>query len=206
MPSLCGLSNLCCMSWLAMLAASYSCPWIAAPWHLLLKVFSWSLPNGQLGLQQRPPPWYWWVPSSEPAHQCVVLGLGPLVFLQEIKAPLLPPRQVFVYSVDFAFDQDWRRDFLRCYARWSIEHILMGLSSTVVAHTDCRGVTLAVHYLCFCLIRHDGLVEVPCVPCCLTHIINAAEKSDVKGWWLSVSSRPRVPSYAIGRDRGEEWA
>ena len=25
------------------------------------------------------------------------------------------------------------------------------------------------------------------------------------GYFVSVSSRPRVPSYAIGRDRGEEW-
>jgi hypothetical protein len=125
---------------------------------------------------------------SQLPHQCIFLGSGPLVVLQEIKARLLPLRQVFVYSVYDAFDQVLHRDLLRCYARWSIEHISMGLSSTVVAHADCGGVILAVHYLCFCNIGCDGVVEVPCVPRCLAHIINAAEKLDAKGWWSAIDA------------------
>jgi hypothetical protein len=45
------------------------------------------------------------------------------------------------------------------------------------------------------------VVEVPCVPRCLAHIINTAEKSDAKGWWYAPNNLvgPHLPDPVVAR-------
>jgi hypothetical protein len=76
------------------------------------------------------------------------------------------------------------------HAKWSIKHTSLGLLSTVVSHADCGGITLARHYICFRNAGRDGVVDVPCVPQCLGHVVNAAKKSDGKGWWAPLKAPP----------------
>jgi hypothetical protein len=55
-----------------------------------------------------------------------------------------------------------------------------------VSHADFGGVTSARHYLCFRSISPKHKVGVPCVPWTLSHILNAAKKSDGRGWWTKI--------------------
>ncbi len=47
----------------------------------------------------------------------------------------------------------------------------------MISHADCGGITSRV-------------VDVPCVPRCLGHLVNAAKKSDGRGWWAPLDAPP----------------
>jgi hypothetical protein len=123
-------------------------------------------------------------------HDSTVLGLGPIKFLDKLQSCLSPHCTVFLFAVDVAFDRIQQRDLSRRYAKWSIAHASLGLSFTVISHADCGGVTSASHYICFWNAGHDHVINVPCVARCLGQMVNAAEKSDGRGWWAPLDAPP----------------
>ena len=47
---------------------------------------------------------------------------------------------------------------------------------------------MACHYICFRNVGCDGVVDVPCVPKCLGHVVYAAKQSDGKGCWAPLEA------------------
>ena len=84
----------------------------------------------------------------------------------------------------------------------------MGLGSSVIRHANCRGVTAAVHYVCFGNISNKPTIWVPCVPRILSHIINPAEKTirrpQVEAPLPLVGPIPREPIISDGLLRRDD--
>ncbi len=123
-------------------------------------------------------------------QESAVLSSGPIEFLDNLQSCLMPPYTVFLYAVNLAFNWVHCHDLNRRYAKWSIKHASLGSWSMVVSHANCGGIMLACYYICFRNAGHDGVMDVPCIPWCLGHVVNAAKKSDGKGWWLPLEAPP----------------
>lgn len=102
-------------------------------------------------------------------QDCIVLASGSTDFLEIVHNKLFGHQGCLLFSVSLQFDSCSRRDLLRRYACWSLDHARLGLSSTVVTYADFEGVTLATHYICFCNISKKEVSFIPCTPRCLSH-------------------------------------
>lgn len=112
-----------------------------------------------------------------------------------------------MFSVTVNFDACSRRDLRRRYARWALDHVQLGLSSTIVNHADFGGVTSASHYICFRNISKEGVIYVPCTPRCLSHVLNAADSpertSEIPAPMALTGPHPRAPIVVDGLLRQE---
>lgn len=108
-------------------------------------------------------------------QDCLVLACGSTNFLEIVHNKFFGHRGGFLFSVSVQFDSCSRRNLLRWYARWLLDHAQLGLSSTVVNHANFGGITLAAHYICFRNISKKEASFIPYTPRCLSHILIAAD-------------------------------
>ena len=136
------------------------------------------------------------LPSSS---SCFILGSGSYTFFQSFLETLHRNPCSFIFSLDVRFPHITQQDVKCQFHTWQRALDTLDFSSLLIAHADCGGMSSALHLIVFLKIDLSGVGPLPCVPCTLKHVLNAASAGGHKevppplGSWLGSRKRTCCP-------------
>jgi hypothetical protein len=112
--------------------------------------------------------------APEEWNGCTILASRLHEHLGFVRSKLKHHEGPFMYSTDIVFKGQQRHDIIRLLGAWAEVYKRQGLESSLIAHADFGGVTLAVHLLSYIRVDASVFKAPPALPWVLAHIIDAA--------------------------------